>query len=159
MYTILKNCHYSIPPKLCFSFKENFKWLVQWNDSCKYDLQSVDQWDINKLCGLRMNLFSNHINSFRFGWLYNTKTSLIDIYAYYYINKKRSFIKIDSNSINDITLLELNFLSNSVQFKVNSKSFIVDFKNETKSIKYYSGLYFGGNRPAPHTIKIIILEQ
>ena len=158
MYTILKNCHYSIPPRLGFSFKENFKWLVQWNNSCKYDLQSVDQWDINKLCGLRLNLFSNHIDSFRFGWLYNTKTSLIDIYAYYYINSQRAYTKITSVTTTSICGLELKFLSSSVEFIVNGISYSVNFSSRGK-IKYHSGLYFGGNRPAPHTIKIIILEQ
>lgn len=58
--------------------------------------------DVNKLFGFTIsNVIDNisedvHENSIRFGWRPNLNGMYIDIFAYYYINKVRKFIRICS---------------------------------------------------------------
>lgn len=151
--TIFKNFHYCFPPTFKFSFKNMFEWTVIFDESCKYYFDNDDKYDINKLCGLRMHMFTNHKNSFRFGWLYNQETNLIDIYCYYYVNGKRDFYKINSVQIGKETTLKINFLKNKVEFITNNRLFLVSYEGRN-IIKYFSTFYFGGNLKAPHTMFI-----
>lgn len=157
IYTILKNTHFCLPPILKFSTKNNFKWSIKFNNTCLYNI-GEDQTDINKLIGVRMNLFSNHKDSFRFGWRYNNKTFLLEIFAYYYIDGKIDKINspfLIAIPINKELNLELKFLQNNVEFIANGKSYTIKYSGRNK-IKYFCSPYFGGNKKAQQNIQIEI---
>ena len=155
--TIYKGFHYAFPPMLHGSYKNIFSWKVNFNNSAIYDLQNENQGDINKLIGVRLNAFSNHTNSFRFGWLYNIQTQKIDIYAYYYINSNRHYEPLTSIAVNEDLLVTIEFLeTGKVKITANEKSCYVIGQSFNHSLKWFSGFYFGGNEVAPHTISVNI---
>lgn len=155
--TIYKGLHYAFPPILGASFKNTFAWRVNFNNSAIYNLQNENQWDINKLIGIRLHPFSNHTTSFRFGWLYNINTQKIDIYAYYYIKGNRNYELLTSISVNEDLWLKIECLEKGgVKLTANNISWSNIGESLTYRLKYFSGFYFGGNEVAPHTISVNI---
>jgi len=157
-YTIWKNFHYSFPPKFSFTKENKLEWLVNFDESCRYDLKSVDQKDINKLVGVRMNLFTNHKNSFRFGWVYNNEKGLIDIYAYYYINgfcKKWDCPLLTSVAIGKEFKVGLEFTEGSVIFRTERIEHWVSYSGFNQ-IKYLSSPFFGGDIAALHKMQLLV---
>ena len=57
--------------------------VVSFNDTCRYDLKSIDQLDWNKLIGITTS-WNRHKQSFRIGWRYNLQSKVIEIAPYIY---------------------------------------------------------------------------
>lgn len=157
IYTIKKGKHYSnfTLPKLYFSPKKITK-KITFNENCRYDLQSGDQGDINKLFGLGY-LPGHHSNSVRFGWRYDLSTHQIEIFAYWYKDKTRyseslCFVEIGKEYTycleSDKKSHKLTIFEGSTE--LSSKVIDLGF---TK-FAYFLKPYFGGNRTAPHKITI-----
>jgi len=71
IYKIEKYDHHSSPIRLGFWWgRDRFRWAVTFTESCRYDLKTADQLDVNKLCGIGY-LPGHHKESARFGWRYN----------------------------------------------------------------------------------------
>ena len=161
MITIKKNRHYStlipifkpiiiIKNKLLY-----FKYKYKFTESALYDLKDTDQHDINKLFGFSIGM--HHTNSFRIGWRPNKNIDKIEILAYEYHNKIRvpaiSIVEVNINDWNDFEIM-YNSNMNSVIYTVNSKIVTSDIELNEINFGYTLGLYFGGNKKAPHNIKI-----
>lgn len=149
--------HYCTPfpiPKLGDLEVEQY---ISFDESCKYNLKTKDQADINKLCGLSYGW--HHYNSDRIGWRYLPTEDVFELLTYSYVNG----VKITSISLGKIKANEKFRVRISTIIK-NDKRFVVFELNDMQIeqvydvsrvwIKYTLGLYFGGNRTAPH--KMII---
>ena len=62
--------------------KGDLTYRVRFNDSARYEHGDLDQYDWNKLFGVKKRFFSPMQNSIMKGWRYNVKTKLIEIVDY-----------------------------------------------------------------------------
>lgn len=151
---IPKGCHscWSIPRLL---FGKTITRTVTFFPSCKYDLGNTDQLDWNKLFGIGF-FPGKHTLSYRFGWRWNDNTNRIEIAAYWYENGVRK-----SQGFASIKVME------RVEYRIRRSGPFINFELSTgpgfstpgkwQPFGWKLGLFFGGNRPAPHDIKIEIL--
>jgi len=163
-YTIHKGKHRSGLYVKPHYNKHELTYDVTFTDTCRYTLNTTDQFDINKLFGLSYGF--HHHNSVRFGWR-NLKESSnkIEILAYCYIDGIRLrergtniFIGfVDTNKTYTFSIKTTNksyILSVDDKYsKVNTKE--IDH-NKLPKWGYHLYPYFGGNCPAPHDINIFM---
>ncbi len=160
-YLIKRDKHRS-----CHSFKlfydcKRMTKLVTFTDSCIYKFGDVDDLDINKLFGFSFGY--HQTDSVRFGW-HPTTYNKIEIFAYIYSNTKRIIQSIGEIDLNKEYKFEILLYNDSMyQFIILENERILFDKivnrGETKhKIGYQLYPYFGGNRTAPHDIKIILKE-
>lgn len=153
--------HYARPWRLGIWWKrKKLSWSVMFTDSCRYDLQSDDQLDTNKLCGIGYFPGFHHVDSARFGWRYNTTTDLIELLAYCYVNKQRIIKPIATCEIGKAYNLKLfagnNLYSLCVTDPVTNAyaGYVTVRYTHKKKLQYGLWPYFGGNRRSLHDIKI-----
>lgn len=164
-HTIYKHCHRPFPFKILGIKKANsqivrrFKFL----ESCCYYLDNGDQYDWNKLYGVTFGLFGIHKNSVRFVWRYDPVTDKIIIAAYWYKDGERNYYTLCSIDFNEKYDFKLSITEEYVNFTVLEDNFLKISSFELymgreilSKRKYQCGIYFGGNRRAPH--KIVIKE-
>lgn len=144
--------------------RKAFKWHVLFEGTCRYDLKSDDQADINKLCGVGY-LPGHHYDSARFGWRYWVDRGEIELYAYCYVNGRRIFHHIGFCEIGKWYKISL-FISQGQNNPKGLYYFTLDDIDGNPigdtEISHYNnnrlgwrlGVWFGGNNPAPHDIKI-----
>ena len=159
----MKGFHRPLPFKV-LAFNKiktlNFTRKFIFTDSCVYNLQDENQSDWNKLFGIFLGLFGIHKNSFRFVWRYVERCNNIEIGAYWYLNGKRNFTLLCAIPLNTEFLFNLAFADDRVIFSVvkdvtvSNHEVFVNTKIMTK-VRRECGIYFGGNRRAPHKITII----
>lgn len=164
---IFKHTHYGFPFMFqpLFSFKDELekKMTVCFTESCKYELEGEDQHDINKLFGFGYGY--HHTDSDRFGWRWNPEKEKIELVTYSYVSGKRissehiAWVDIDEEVELGLWVhTENNIYQRWVVFSIiqNGKKSVTPRGYATKRpwFKYSLGLYFGGNRRAPQTIKI-----
>lgn len=157
--TILKGFHrpLSLIPA-CFkfiSFDERFsiKKKVVFTESCRYNFDNDDQLDWNKLFGFCLGINGVHKNSARIVWRYKHEADKIELAAYYYINGIRICRRLTTVEINRVIDLEIVKSGHSIFF--NAYGFLRDHDIiESNKPVFGCGLYFGGNRRAPHNITI-----
>jgi len=129
---------------------------VTFESSNKYMLPVEDQADVNKLFGVAFGRV--HMNSARFGWRYVPDTNKFHLYGYYYRNGVRDFQFICECS--PYRKYQLSVIASTEYFV-----FVVSTPGQpmhTLKVERYDkkkwgwllGPFFGGNRPAPHTMKI-----
>lgn len=126
-------------------------------DSCLYDLQDEDQWDVNKLFGFSIGQHHRG-SSFRFGWRPILEGNLIEIVAYEYHDgfryKTMPICKVALNQWHEFTLTYKNDMCRTI-YKVNDVMFTNQvFLAKDHGLGYTLGVYFGGNEKAPHDITI-----
>jgi hypothetical protein len=129
---------------------------VEFTNSCRYFIKGIDQYDTNKLFGVGY-FPHHHKESARFGWRYGRKGCIL-ISAYCYVNGARVEKNICSVPINTEVEMYLHVSKHAYQF------FVVDGdkslgaaeigKSHDKKWGYPLGLYFGGNKTAPHCITV-----
>ena len=153
-YIIKVGQHYSFNfPKLYFG-KKIFICKVKFTESCKYDLGTIDQLDINKLAGVSFGY--HETNSIRIGWVYNLETYKIDLYWYVYEDGFRRYGKLDSCEIGEekeIYLILSPINSTFIIYTDNSQA-LIDYRYPTHLIGYYLFPYFGSNVPAQHVVEL-----
>lgn len=129
---------------------------VTFESSNKYTLPVEDQQDVNKLFGVAFGRV--HMNSARFGWRYVPETNKFHLYGYYYRNGVRDFQFICECSPYRKYRLILRVTSHTFSFIVSTsespwRQLVVE-RYDNKKWGWILGPFFGGNRPAPHTMKI-----
>lgn len=167
-----KGWHYPIPlteiafPQMFSLGHDSIKLEAEvlFHDNAAYTIEGEDQWDWNKLCGIMLGINGIHNNSFRFGWRYNPQSEKIELSSYIYENANRHFKKVDEISLNELARLTVVLSSESNELTINmfindslSDSYayrITSLNGREYIMAYQSGLYFGGNRPAPHIIDV-----
>lgn len=116
---------------------------------------SSNQNDINKLYGVADCGTHHHENSARFGWRWNGQT--VEIFAYYYVNKVRNFVKLGNAGIGEENRYVISIEGDQYVFQYNDK--ITKVKRHCDSPSFDGYLlypYFGGDETAPHDISIHI---
>jgi hypothetical protein len=88
---------------------------------------------------------------------------MIEIGAYWYINGKRGYKILNRINFNEDYIFDIEIKEGCVTFKIIEDGYIrISYHEEPmwdirKDNKYMCGIYFGGNRVAPH--KIVIEEM
>jgi hypothetical protein len=161
IFRIPSGKHYARPWRFAIWWnRQQWAWKVKFTDSCRYDLQSPDQLDTNKLCGVGYFPGFHHVDSARFGWRYNTATGLIELLAYCYVDKQRVIKPIANCEIGkeyEIKLYTGDNLYSLSAWDIKGEKFTgyVSVKySHRKKLQYGLWPFFGGNRKAPHEIKI-----
>lgn len=127
-------------------------------DSCRYGLDNGDQDDWNKLFGFCFGVLGIHRNSARVAWRYVPESDHVELSLYTYINGERDYYicyNVPVNSICKVNLLYDRKEKRMILF-VEGKFYSSVRKEVSFPDKpvFGCGLYFGGNRRAPHNIKI-----
>lgn len=158
-FVIDKGKHLSSPLYVRSGSFKSFECQVEFTESCKYQLNSEDQGDQNKLFGFGFdNKIPNnnpaHDNSVRWTWTY-IGNNQIQLIPYWYENKVRKFGFEYKKIVN---------IGEKVNLGIYVKdTYILTFNNDQISIPYEKikpnawilTSYFGGNNSAPQDIKII----
>ena len=130
------------------------------NDTYEYLIGGGDQMDWNKLYGWSFGM-NHHKNSIRIVWRYNPKDKSVEFAPYAYIDGKRIFPsdkQIVRCSIGDDISTSIEVLGDTAQVTIcnddlkYTTNFI--FQGCEKKPLFGLWLYFGGNRTAPHDIKV-----
>lgn len=163
-YTIFKGFHFSLPPFPIFFYKKrSFQRVVKFDSSIIYDI-GKDQGDIHKLWGIHWGKI--HSNSARFGMRYNSGKG-IEILAYCYDKGVR--VNTNENEKVVCTLTDYGYYSTKIREMDNQYFFSVEISKDNwvhahqlktykpPALGFFSRPYFGGNRTAPHKIKIKML--
>lgn len=142
----------------------DMKWMTKdviFDESCRYSLGLKDQYDWNKLFGWCYGIFGIHRNSIRVAWRYNDESEMIEVGLYMYVDGFRFYplrtLKLEIGKKYHMTL-ENN--CDMVMLKVDGypvEEILVAFPTEKRT--YTCGLYFGGNRRAPHTMTISMDDE
>jgi hypothetical protein len=141
------------PRSLGLVFSKSVSKQICFDYSCKYDLKTSDQFDINKLFGIGY-WPHHHQESARFGWRWNTDTEAMEIWAYIYSRGRRisQFIcQVRLGALYDYGIYVQDsmyvFVVTDNKFFRYSKTITVE--KHMIMVGYKLGAYFGGNMPAP----------
>lgn len=133
---------------------------VVFDESCRYSLPQGDQSDWNKLFGFSLGLGGIHKDSFRFVWRYDPKTDKIEIGYYGYMNgavKYDTFTSVDfGKEIKLLVAVEShgNYVSASYSDRHGNFKTQDFYMVRNPFFAWGCGLYFGGNRTAPHKMTV-----
>ena len=140
---------------------------VTFDSSCIYDVGQADQQDWNKVIGLGFVGSKNEdvtqgtpphqIDGARVGWRWNPQRGRIDLGAYVYVDKNRIDFKVAEIALNTPTKLTIKIDYDRKLYQILGGKPIPFTHNKT--FGYKTGLYFGGTQPAPHKIKVKIVED
>ena len=163
---ILKGFHrpFSLLPA-CFSNiklnrRINHIWSREYifDESCEYLLDNGDQYDWNKLYGWTFGALGIHNDSIRIVWRYNPITKLIELASYYYIDGKRLYFQLATCKIGEKIKTSIEVLDNKTRITITTDKTYIKLMDFNESVKrkplFGCGLYFGGNRTAPHNITV-----
>lgn len=143
-------------PQLVFG-DVSFKASYIFKSDCVYDIGS-DQSDINKLTGISFSL-SPHKNSVRIGWRYSKAFNMIELLYYIYDNGVRKWEAIGAVPLNKTVYVSAEKRDDIIYFNVScgdiSHNQYYESTKPWKWLGYRLGLYFGGNRTAPHKITVV----
>ena len=136
-----------------FKFKKSFTF----NQSSMYNLNSIDNYDVNKLYGFSLGLFSPPTsNSYRFGWNCQKENGNIQIFSFIQIEKKFVFEYLMDVNLNKKYSYELRVDKNDIYFNIYDENNIIvftskkDYTQKSKmSFAWKCFLYFGGNCVSP----------
>lgn len=139
---------------------------VTFDSSCIYDVGQADAQDWNKVIGfgfvgskdqdITTGVPPHQVDGVRVGWRWNPQRGRIDLGAYIYVEGKRTDFKVAEAIINQPTRLTIKVDYNRKVYQVLGGQAVPFTHN--KSFGYKTGLYFGGNQPAPHKIRVKIVE-
>lgn len=146
-YTIKKGGQYSDTPHKIVGNAVSYQ--IMFDSTAIYKIDSINQYDINKLFGMSACNSLHHDNSARFGWRY--VNGQLEIHAYIYDMTKRFSQVIDTVKIGEWNKYQIINNGDQYVFTLKNNIFIYNKSNKCKS-KYNIALwpYFGGNIKAPH---------
>ncbi|GAB2596764.1 hypothetical protein GCM10027190_51060 [Spirosoma areae] len=138
---------------------------VTFDSSCIYDVGATDADDWNKVIGLGFvgskdqalgGVPPHQVDGARVGWRWNPKRGRIDLGAYIYVEGKRTDFKVAEVALNTPTRMTIKIDYDRKVYQVLGGQ-AVPFTHD-KSFAYSTGLYFGGNQPAPHRVRVKIVD-
>lgn len=164
-YKIKQGNHYCSGIKFFPHFGQKFiSRIVEFDYTSEYDHGTVDQLDINKLFGISYGY--HHNNSARFGWRsLGWDSNKIEILAYCYVDghrirKNEADISLGIVNINQLYEYTIYTADDAYYLSVKQHQTLIKRTkiphNGVTWWGYHLYPYFGGNLPAPHTIKIYI---
>ena len=152
VFTIKEGKHRSTRA-LNYSKDTMFGWNIEFDSSAIYKcVDSLNQYDINKLIGWS-DCGTDHLeNSIRFGWRWLNDS--LEILWFRHLNGNFEFEKITSVETNEVIYLDLELKDDKYILGVNGVVVEVDRPCTQDFKRYYLYPYFGGDERAPHNIKI-----
>ena len=159
--THIKGTHFSLPFSIKCSSKQTIEWAVDFTDAT-YDVGMPDQYDWNKLCGIKWNYFQPRKDALMVGWRYiNNRYELC-----LYVHRNSSFNPPNeplfvTNKLAKITL-SLNKLQKTATLSIigndldSQKSQTINWDLFDKY--WFIEPWFGGNR-VPNKTVAFNLEQ
>ena len=130
-------------------------WSVRFDPSCSYELPGPDNFDVNKLVGHSIG-WNHHQESVRFGW--RSSQDKIELSAYAYIEGQRhieTMCQVPLNMEVDLFILVEQAHYRFIVFRDGLLHAELELKKERRfQPGYRLWPYFGGDRPAPHKIRI-----
>lgn len=129
--------------------------MIQFTESCRYQIAPEDQAAINKLYGLSYG--KPHWISLRWGFAYNTQKRLWDLYAYYYLRNTKPDWKYICSV--DLVGFWTEITNRNGHYIFTAKTHFGTFADSVAFVtdrKLAAELepYFGGNRTAPHKMDL-----
>ena len=159
-YKIKKGKHRAWPISIgLFYDRESISKTICFDDSCRYVINDDDKYDTNKLFGIGY-LWSHTKDSARFGWRFNPDSDDITLSAYCYVDKERviwPLLEVKFGKEYDCTLVITKDSYMFLVFDAATKetlAYETIAKFHNKKFGYKLGVYFGGNKSAPKTMKI-----
>jgi hypothetical protein len=134
---------------------------IMFDPSCKYDLPGdYDDEDVNKLFGFSFTI-DHHKESARVGWYYNSELNKFILVAYCYVEGKRRIEFLGEFNLFEFVSVRITPNDSHYLFSVRDNNGILRAsvkvsKWKRHEIGYTLGAYFGGNKPAPHDMKITL---
>jgi hypothetical protein len=144
--------------------KRTLRFRVNFSPQCIYDLGNVNQWDINKLCGLSQG--PHQIDSARFGWRWLLAEKKIEVLSYCYV----ASVRVPAQRIclldpRQVAAFKLVVQDNVYIFQyLSSKGAVLSEVRQSRqrsrleSTTYKLFPYFGGDEVAPHTMTIAMQD-
>jgi hypothetical protein len=163
IFTIRKGWHYSRPFRFALWWNRKvFTRKVVFANNCRYGLPGDDQADTNKLFGVGY-LPGHQKDSARFGWRYLPGYKM-EVLAYCYVEGKRIIESVALCEVGQLYRFKLNITATEYMFSVfdlaggasNLIGQTIIAKRHSKKLQYGLWPYFGGNRPAPHYMTILL---
>jgi hypothetical protein len=162
-YVIKKGNHYANGLNLKFWYGKNqLRFKGVFDASCLYNLNSSDNYDINKLYGLTFGLFNDNY-SIRIGWNCGQQNGKIQLYAYFHTsgNIEPSPVYLGEVEVNrdfSIVIDLTRGIEGNIFIKLNLfKEIKINYNfTSVPNYGYYNHPYFGGNKKAPHDMYITI---
>ena len=159
IHTVKKSTHRFLPSLFGLSVKKKIRKDVCFLVGCEYNIDK-DQTDINKVWGVGF-LPHHHVHYARFGWVWNPDKMMVEVYAYYYDKGQRKSEWISDVNRGEIVRLELDIHPDHYIFAVRHRYSryrytLCKVTPSFKLIGYKLGPFFGGNRTAPHEMKLLI---
>lgn len=132
------------------------KFIARFDSTAIYTtLDSINQYDINKLYGFSDNNTMHHTNSARIGWRWLHHE--LQLLGYIYNDSVRSSLHIKSVALNTNINCSIKIQSNSYVFTVDGTTITMP-RSSTIAKGYQLFPYFGGDEVAPHLIRIWIKD-
>jgi hypothetical protein len=144
-----------------FARMQHMHFQAVFNETAIYEVDEADAGDENKLYGFS-DCGDHHLrNSARFGWVWNSDKSQLEIYGYTHMYGDHYSKFIGVAELNKPYTYEIKLSGNEYIFRFNGEKITMprgcDSKN-TSVLSYKLGPYFGGTNKAPHDIYIYIDE-
>lgn len=148
-------------------FDKEFEFYVMFGSSCRYNI-GIDQSDWNKLGGICLSLLGPHYASYRLAWRWCENKQAIEIAEYYYCNGKGwyadhlAYVPCNSKHKASIKMkardgiLTVVFSITEMATGKSSQAKLHYAPNHCPRLGFGCGLYFGGNRKAPHDMEIFM---
>lgn len=157
-YTILQGQHYCDKSVYVATKYQQLSFIVKFDSSAIYkNVQSVNQYDINKLFGFSDNNALHQAYSARFGWRWSNNA--LRIFAYVYNNGIRITKELATVVIGAEINCTIKVTSTNYIFILNGKETLMPRESTTVTADGYKLYpYFGGDETAPHNIFILIKE-
>jgi len=129
------------------------KYRFMFTDSCLYEIDELDQPDVNKLFGI--GYFPGHkIHSVRVGWRYDLHpNSVIELMAYWRMYGRFQFKILGYVPLNEWINMEI--LQGEGNHIINVQGMTPAIVSiPPQPVGYLLRPYFGGNQTAPHDMTI-----
>ena len=157
-YTILQGQHYCDKSVYVATKYQQLSFIVKFDSSAIYqNVQTENQYDINKLFGFSDNNALHQAYSARFGWRWSNNA--LRIFAYVYNNGIRITKELATVVIGAEINCTIKVTSTNYIFILNGKETLMPRESTTVTADGYKLYpYFGGDETAPHNIFILIKE-
>jgi hypothetical protein len=140
--------------------RDKFEYEITFNESCIYAHGDNDQWDWNKLIGVKKHYFSPQKDSFMIGWRWNDKKERLELTWYMHDSagkatfNERGVFYINKQELKDPISISMVIDSDGVDLIMKSINFtywtVLDASVGRKG--WLIRDWFGGQKCAPHSM-------
>lgn len=159
VFTIKKGQHYNFGlwHLFPFCFSKNLFFTFKLSKECLFELKEADDYDVNKIFGRSFGL-DHHKDSVRIGWIPSTHDGKYSLYLYWYNAGERDMKKICELDAEKEYAMRLDFFLDICCYEVFKETdvYSIHFVLPKRTFGQYLFPYFGGNKTAPHDMKIKI---